>query len=148
MLDQQQPPDQQDPLLPFTQESHSALKKHDASHEIRGTQRKNKLLSTPLIVALCLAVGFVYGVIWRYPSFSSRLCKDVSIRREWRTLSKVEKKDYIDSVQCLRETPSMLGLNQSLYDDFPWAHRRAGEAGVFLGIFLCFRRNIADSLSS
>ena len=62
----------------------------------------------------------------------SRMCESVSTRREWRSLSTVEKKEYIDGVQCLRDTPSMLGLNQSLYDDFPWVHSRIGESCVLL----------------
>lgn len=54
-------------------------------------------------------------------------CSNPSLRREWRSLAESEKIEYIDAVQCLTTTSSTLGLNQSLYDDFAWIHKRIGE---------------------
>lgn len=55
------------------------------------------------------------------------LCAQPSIRREWRSLSQPEQLQYIAAVQCLRDKPSQLGLNQTLYDGFPWTHSRIGN---------------------
>lgn len=54
-------------------------------------------------------------------------CIEPSIRREWRSLSESDQLRYIAAVQCLRDKPSQLGLNQTLYDDFPWTHSRIGN---------------------
>ncbi|KAM0795551.1 hypothetical protein BDR22DRAFT_883005 [Usnea florida] len=62
------------------------------------------------------------------------------IRREWRDLSDTEKGDYIQAVQCLRSSPSRLGLNQTLYDDFPYVHSRNGEASHDTAAFLPWHR--------
>ena len=59
-------------------------------------------------------------------------CTNPSLRREWRSLAETEKIRYIEAVQCLTRTSSTLGLNQSLYDDFAWIHKRVGEYCMFL----------------
>ena len=83
---------------------------------------------------LCIVLGFSGGFLVKQKididdtkSLISTACTDPVIRREWRTLSDVEKRDYIAAVQCLRNSPSRLGLNQTLYDDFPYVHSRNGE---------------------
>jgi hypothetical protein len=50
------------------------------------------------------------------------VCSSPYFRREWRSLSTKEKASYIDAVNCLAETPSILRENGTLYDDFPWVH--------------------------
>jgi hypothetical protein len=55
---------------------------------------------------------------------SKTLCIDPTIRREWRSLSQDEKRDYISAVKCLMTTDSFLRKNGSLYDDFAWVHNR------------------------
>lgn len=57
-------------------------------------------------------------------------CLEPSLRREWRSLNTLEKQEYLQSVQCLREKPSRFGRNQSLYDDFPWTHITTGASGA------------------
>jgi len=87
-----------------------------------------KVLLITLIVLTCfLLSGQIFS--WIQPKFggSASTCTSPSIRREWRSLSRVEKLRYIDAVQCLRERPSRLDLNQSLYDDFPYVHRNVGD---------------------
>ena len=98
-------------------------------------QRQLYFLIIPCAL-FCLVLGFAGGVLSRInqdisashavPVQSLEGCKDPPIRLEWRSLSRAEKKNYIEAVQCLRTTPSRLGLNQSLYDDFPWTHSRVG----------------------
>lgn len=75
-------------------------------------------------------------------------CKNPSTRREWRTLSRRQKIEYKQAVQCLTSTESIFGLNQSVHDDFTWVHSHVGnycEANLrlkrkikmlFLGSFL------------
>ena len=88
-----------------------------------------------LSALLCIVLGFSGGFLVKQKidtnntkSWASTACTDAIIRREWRNLSDAEKGDYIAAVQCLRNSPSRLGLNQSLYDDFPYVHSRNGEA--------------------
>ena len=108
-----------------------------ASQKPRERKRKSSFrhyLRILLIATSCLALGFTSGALIRYhdsgirssASFSSK-CTNPPTRREWRSLSGLEKKNYIDAVQCLRRTPSKLGLNQTLYDDFPYVHSRVGS---------------------
>lgn len=100
----------------------------DSAHNLR-VSRLSLVLCTAL---LCIALGFGGGfvVIQKIDikSLTSTACTDPVIRREWRDLSDVEKGDYIAAVQCMRNSPSRLGLNQTLYDDFPYVHSRNGEA--------------------
>ena len=84
-----------------------------------------------LIATLCVGVGFASGNLLRFKgvnTFSTHApCINPVTRREWRSLSVSEKRDYIKGVQCLRSKPSRLSLNQSLYDDFPYFHVFHGE---------------------
>lgn len=90
-------------------------------------------LSLALCVAvLCIVLGYDGIVLLKQKieskSLASTACTSPVIRREWRDLSDAEKSDYVEAVQCLRSSPSRLGLNQTLYDDFPYVHSRNGEA--------------------
>ncbi|KAK3325052.1 tyrosinase-like protein [Apodospora peruviana] len=53
--------------------------------------------------------------------------KNVKVRREWRTLTKPQRKNYIDAVKCLRSKPSLFGDAApggvaSIFDDFIYVH--------------------------
>ena len=80
-----------------------------------------------------LAIGLASGLLLRQTSrtwVSSRAsCENPVVRHEWRSLSKEEKIAYLQAVRCLRTIPSRLGLNQTLYDDFPYLHTRTAEDG-------------------
>lgn len=62
-------------------------------------------------------------------------CVDPYFRREWRSLSREEKSSYIDAVNCLALTPSVLRDNGTLYDDFPWAHNQVAHHGELIPYF-------------
>lgn len=100
---------------------------------VNNTQKSRTLrLSLALLVAvLCVVLGFGGGILVKQKiatnSLAPTACTDPVVRREWRGLSDAERRDYIEAVQCLRSSPSRLGLNQSLYDDFPYVHSRNGE---------------------
>ncbi|CAG8950727.1 hypothetical protein HYFRA_00002938 [Hymenoscyphus fraxineus] len=51
-------------------------------------------------------------------------CVDPVTRVEWRDLTPDLQQSYIDAVLCLKTRPSRIGLNTSLYDDFPWVHQK------------------------
>ncbi|KAM0152184.1 hypothetical protein ACHAPG_007841 [Botrytis cinerea] len=51
-------------------------------------------------------------------NLQSTVCKNPSLRQEWRTLSIPKRQDYISAVQCLQSRPSRLGLNHTLHDEF------------------------------
>ena len=137
MLNSQADQDQQDPLLSVGSTSRFSFDENNEFCERNRPQKKLRLLSISFIAILCLSLGFTCGILLKLPRFSSPAhittaenraqCRNAPVRREWRSLSRTEKESYIDSVQCLRETPSMLRLNQTLYDDFPWVHSRVGE---------------------
>lgn len=87
------------------------------------------------LVLLFLGAGAVIGWHMGNPtaiassssSFANNTCKSSSLPREWRSLAIEEKLEYIESVKCLRDRPSALGLNHMLFDDFPWIHQHVGE---------------------
>ena len=110
----------------------------DKIKQTLNSETRSKVLRLSLVfwtALLCIVLGFSGGFlvkqkieIYDTQSLTSTACTDPVIRREWRSLSDVEKSDYIAAVQCLRDLPSRLGLNQTLYDDFPYVHSRDGEA--------------------
>lgn len=87
------------------------------------------------VAIVCLAIGFTIGLFLRHNSRPSiaphKSCLYPTLRHEWRSLSKKEKTAYVQAVQCLRTVPSRLGLNHTLFDDFPYFHSRTGESGMF-----------------
>lgn len=103
-------------------------------------RRCQKRIWFVVVTILCLAVGLTGGIYATRLSLTgassssgqvggsspSVSADEVPTRREWRTLSFSEKDDYIQAVRCLSKTQSALGLNQTLYDDFPWVHHRVG----------------------
>ena len=98
----------------------------------RPSRRKSPSNFVCLFIALlvsCFALGILswrtsYRAIPRLPS-----CKNTTVRHEWRSLSRSEQHGYLQAVQCLRNVPSRLGLNQTLYDDFSYVHTRTGDDG-------------------
>ena len=100
-----------------------------------------KVYATHLFVFICLTIVSlaIAFAIRHFPSQESRPpiapykpCRYPTIRHEWRSLSREEKSAYLDAVKCLRTLPSRLGLNHTLYDDFPYFHSQTGESGGFL----------------
>ncbi|KND91261.1 Tyrosinase [Tolypocladium ophioglossoides CBS 100239] len=67
-------------------------------------------------------------------------CTSPDFRREWRTLSKDEKVNYIDAVNCLARTPGVLKNNCTLHDDFSWVHNRVAHATHGKAAFFSWHR--------
>ncbi|KAL2163286.1 hypothetical protein VTH06DRAFT_5342 [Thermothelomyces fergusii] len=71
---------------------------------------------------------------------------NVKIRREWRTLSKAQRRSYIKAVQCIQQKPSRLpeGVaagSKTIFDDFVYLHMKATEFVHYTGNFLIWHRN-------
>lgn len=88
--------------------------------------------SLPGIVGL--ALGFLasntlyYGNRVHGMSQESRdYCAVPLTRREWRTLSFLEKSDFIHAVRCMAYEPSKARPKGALFDDFPYARAQLGH---------------------
>ncbi|OHF02047.1 hypothetical protein CORC01_02626 [Colletotrichum orchidophilum] len=66
--------------------------------------------------------------------------QDAPLRVEWRTLSSAAKADYISAVKCLDGLPSKIGLETSLYNDFPYVHALLNNEIHFVAQFLPWHR--------
>lgn len=71
------------------------------------------------------------GIVSVTPARPSLFCQQAPIRREWRTLTAAEQHDYIRAVRCLATKPSKLNERGTLYDDFPWVHKRTSSYSTF-----------------
>ena len=65
------------------------------------------------------------------PRRDDSACTTPQQRLEWRALSDDVKKEYIDSVLCLKTKPSQLGLSTSRYDDFPYIHTHLDRSSTY-----------------
>lgn len=120
----------------------SKTPQHKVVRDKSGSHRRLVVFVT-LLSLISLAVGFTSGTLLdrkiacgkSHESTAVSACSRPQYRREWRSLSHHEKHNYIQAVQCLKQTPSRLGLNQSLYDDFPYVHFRVGGYCTLLPMF-------------
>lgn len=140
------------PLLRLANEDQANRKPRIQQHE---SSKRPFLLAVAFCCALVLflTIGFVIGAKlacqkpqhWGMTVNGPRLCVHPQLRREWRSLSRQEKRSYISAVQCLKTMPSQLALNQTLYDDFPWVHKHFGEYSHDAAPFLAWHRYFIHS---
>ena len=116
---------------------------------------KNTLLLLSSLVSLVVSLTLSYLVL--FPNYMKWLndvptlgpgvhtmqslhsCQDSHVRREWRTLTSLEKDEYISAVQCLRTRPATIA-DGSLYDDFPYTHKQFGSYSHKSAAFLPWHR--------
>ncbi|GAB1316771.1 Tyrosinase copper-binding domain-containing protein [Madurella fahalii] len=70
---------------------------------------------------------------------------NVKVRREWRSIPKRQRREFIAAVKCVQIKPSILPPGEvpgakSLYDDFVWAHATRGGLVHMSATFLVFHR--------
>lgn len=116
------------------------------SHRLH-ISRKN-LLILFFALFLALVIGLRYLVLFKLQAWSAdfssherpiRPCKTQRVRREWRNLTDSKKAEYIAAVQCLRTRPATTARG-SLYDDFPYVHKRFGSYSHKSAAFLPWHR--------
>ncbi|KAK7952804.1 uncharacterized protein PG986_008532 [Apiospora aurea] len=73
-------------------------------------------------------------------SHSSEGCRQLHVRREWRTIDVEEKRSYIMAVKCLMAHPSQFMAGTSYYDDFIYAHSKTGVYSHYAAAFLPWHR--------
>ncbi|KAH7082308.1 hypothetical protein FB567DRAFT_530999 [Paraphoma chrysanthemicola] len=78
------------------------------------------LLAYSLLISTILLCVLLLNAHSRSPV--NQECQHPAFRREWRTLNNHEKREYIQSVQCLRDIPSRVGTKYSLYEDSALVH--------------------------
>jgi len=84
-------------------------------------------------------------------------CEKPRVRREWRSISEGERKEWVDAVKCLKKVPHKPALtptinvsisqippmnpDSSYFDDFVYAHMDLNPVIHFTGLFLPWHRN-------
>ena len=82
-------------------------------------------LTIASVIAPAVAVPATYPAV---TVKADGACINPPKRVEWRELSAVDQKGYIDAVLCLKTKPSRIGLKKStLYDDFPYVHFKLND---------------------
>ncbi|OCL11990.1 Di-copper centre-containing protein [Glonium stellatum] len=102
-------------------------------------------LSPPQAIGTFLR-SFPAAARLRTPVESQCSPENISVRKEWGSLSKFERKEYIDAVLCLQKKPSIFdpGLvpgAKSRADDFTATHINLTSSAHLDGIFLSWHRN-------
>ncbi|KAI9376528.1 hypothetical protein BJX61DRAFT_538767 [Aspergillus egyptiacus] len=67
-------------------------------------------------------------------------CANPVTRVEWRELDPDVQQSYLDAVLCLKSKPSRIGLETSLYDDFPYVHHKHNQIIHNIAAFLPWHR--------
>ena len=123
----------------------------EATFNRRAFLSRHKVLfsaSCSFLVIICLLLAF-NGQAFIEPGKShaandsdnhEEVCQRPNLRLEWRSLDKVQQHDYIQAVKCLKTIVSHLQLNQTLYDDFPWVHKKFGEYSHDAAPFFAWHR--------
>ncbi|KAH7184575.1 uncharacterized protein B0J16DRAFT_397919 [Fusarium flagelliforme] len=70
----------------------------------------------------------------------SKACETAPKRVEWRQMDESARKQYIDAVRCLTTKPSRIGLDTTLYDDFPYIHSQLDQKIHSVASFLPWHR--------
>ena len=101
----------------------------------RAGRKSSFAIWSGFVVFVCLVLGFAGINLFNHAGRTRSehtdelpaACQSPALRKEWRSLDIPEKLQYIEAIQCLKKRPSQLGLNHTLYDDFPWVHIHFGE---------------------
>ncbi|KAI1865425.1 uncharacterized protein JN550_008473 [Neoarthrinium moseri] len=91
-----------------------------------------------VILAALVSAALAYSSEY----FSASACTKVRQRVPWTSLTKEEKKSYIQADLCLMKAPSKLGIPGAVtrWDDIQWPHVVQTASVHFVGAFLPFHR--------
>jgi hypothetical protein len=66
--------------------------------------------------------------IYKENEFGERYCpdEDLTLRREWRKMSRVEKRQFFQAVKCLKHKPSKTRPTGTLFEDFAFVRGQIG----------------------
>ncbi|KAI0490216.1 Di-copper centre-containing protein [Xylaria cf. heliscus] len=73
-------------------------------------------------------------------ALAQQSCTNPQKREEFRDLKPADRESYVKAVQCLATKPSSIGLNTTLYDDFPYVHSKMDTSIHFVAAFLPWHR--------
>ncbi|KAG0150759.1 hypothetical protein CROQUDRAFT_57792 [Cronartium quercuum f. sp. fusiforme G11] len=72
-------------------------------------------------------------------------CKNLAVRREWRTLSREYQEAYINAVKCLTKRPSkLLGRGYRRFDDFQYVHCEMRSKIHFTAMFFVWHHKLTQ----
>lgn len=112
-------------------ESNSGLsneyEKFDQSTPTPKIRRRSCIMQIAAITSLIVAIIIVEVSLHIHPLANSRVSKSLDIRREWRTLSKKERQEYVDAAVCLTKTRSQRDARVTIHDDFSYLHSAIGN---------------------
>lgn len=94
--------------------------------------------STMAIIMMALVLVII--AMMQLPPSPDPECRNPPTRQEWRALSRLEQKGYIQAVQCLMQRPSAISPNTSVFDDFAYTHSRSGASSHYKTSFLAWHR--------
>ncbi|KAL8282405.1 hypothetical protein RB600_005723 [Gaeumannomyces tritici] len=94
-----------------------------------------------LAVALACAASHI-ATAAAGPTGTSTGCETPYIRKEWRTLSDLQRGQYIGAVKCMMEKPGRAPLDavQNRFEDFLATHIVQADSVHFVGIFYPYHR--------
>ncbi|TVY13044.1 Tyrosinase ustQ [Lachnellula arida] len=121
----------------------SPHRKRSKMHTPRKRKAKSPAIQHRQFTGVYVAAGtliFVRRSTVHESVSSIQSCQNPSVRREWRTLSTDEKLAYLDAVVCLTKTPSVIGRNQTVFEDFSWIHNNKGMSAHYAAPFLAWHR--------
>jgi len=133
----------------YVQVDNSELPEYDSELRLGGGYSKQKVqvsfswLTLALLVAIpatSVTTLLVSNVARNNVERPSVACTQPSVRREWRTLDKADRANYVQAVQCLTSQPSSLRENGTAYDDFPWVHQKTHPTAHKSAPFLPWHR--------
>lgn len=110
---------------------------HGGLHLWRGTGDNGATGTTTTAAnAAYAAYGSGYDkYIYKENEFGERYCpdEDLTLRREWRKMARVEKRQFVQAVKCLKHKPSKTRPTGSLFEDFAFVSGQIGRRSECTG---------------
>jgi tyrosinase len=80
--------------------------------------------------------------IYKENEFGERYCpdEDLTLRREWRKMSRVEKRQFLQAVKCLKHKPSKTRPTGTLFEDFAFVRGQIGMRTIGVASFFPWHR--------